>query len=123
MFTETLSAVSALVRAGTCQIGVVGPAANTTGLEREHLLSVRMVSVVAPLHPLAQYAGKAKSRVGIKTPQLAQHVHIVLSERGDERTPDQAVLSPRTWRILCSGSGTRSWPLKMTWPQGCCAEG
>lgn len=97
VYTETLSAVSALVRAGTCQIGVVSPAANTSGLEREHLLSVRMVTVVAPSHPLAA-AAKGRSR-GIKTPQLAQHVHIVLSERGDERTPDQAVLSPRTWRI------------------------
>lgn len=97
LYTETLSAVSALVRAGTCQIGVVGPAANSSGLEREHLLSVRMVSVVAPSHPLAS-AAKSRAR-GIRTPQLAQHVHIVLSERGDERTPDQAVLSPRTWRI------------------------
>ena len=56
-----------------------------------------MVSVVAPSHPLAS-AAKSRAR-GIKTPQLAEHVHIVLSERGDERTPDQAVLSPRTWRI------------------------
>jgi len=95
--TETMSAVSALVREGICQIGVVGPAANTSGLTREHLLSVRLVTVVAPSHPLAP-ASKSRAR-GVKTAQLAQHVHIVLSERGDERTPDQAVLSPRTWRI------------------------
>jgi DNA-binding transcriptional LysR family regulator len=97
VFTETMSAVTALVRAGTCQIGVVGPAANTTGLERQHLVSVRLVTVVAPSHPLAA-AAKSRAR-GVKTTQLAQHVHIVLSERGDERTPDQAVLSSRTWRI------------------------
>jgi DNA-binding transcriptional LysR family regulator len=94
VYTETLSAVAALVRAGTCQIGVVGQAASTTGLEREHLLSVHLVTVVAPSHPLA-----AAAKRGIKTEQLAQHVHIVLSARGDERTPDQAVLSPHTWRI------------------------
>jgi len=56
---------------------------------------VRMVAVVAADHPLASRRGRISTRA------LAEHVHIVLSERrGDAPTPDQAVLSPRTWRIV-----------------------
>jgi DNA-binding transcriptional LysR family regulator len=95
LYTETLSAVSALVLAGTCQIGVVGPAALAPGLERSHLVSVQMVPVVAAQHPLAAVGARA----GISTRRLAEHVHIVLSERGDQGTPDQAVLSQRVWRV------------------------
>jgi DNA-binding transcriptional LysR family regulator len=117
LYTETLSAVSALVLAGTCQIGVIGPAALAPGLEREHLVSVKMVPVVAPQHPLASLR---RSRISTRT--LAQHVHIVLSERGDHRTPDQAVLSSRSWRVadlatkkalLLSGLGWGNLPEHM----------
>jgi DNA-binding transcriptional LysR family regulator len=94
VFTDTMSAVSALVAAGTCQLGIVGPAADTTGLEAEHLLVVRMTPVVAPSHPLAKHKG------AIPTATLAAHVNIVFSERGTERpTRDQGVLGPNTWRI------------------------
>ncbi|MET0387293.1 MAG: LysR family transcriptional regulator [Polyangiales bacterium] len=99
LYTETLSAVSALVLAGTCQIGVIGPAASAPGLAREHLVTVRMLPVVAPSHPLA-----ASARTRIATRTLAEHIHIVLSERGEQRTPDQAVLSPRTWRVADLGT-------------------
>ena len=47
LFTETLSPVSALVLDGTCQIGVVGPAAHTQGLERSYLASTLLVPVAA----------------------------------------------------------------------------
>jgi DNA-binding transcriptional LysR family regulator len=95
LYTETLSAVSALVLDGTCQIGVIGPAAHAPGLTREHLVSVQMVPVVAAKHPLA----RGGSRARISNQMLSDHVHIVLSERGDQPTPDQAVLSPRIWRV------------------------
>src|SRR4051794_22553370 len=89
VYTEVLSAVSALVLAGTCQIGVIGPAAYAHGLEREPLASVRMLTVVAKKHPLAALRGR------IPTAALAEYVNVVLSERGKERpTADQAVLSP-----------------------------
>lgn len=94
LHTETLSAVAALVLDGSCELGVVGPAALTPGLERVHLASVRMVTVVAKQHPLAARRARISSRV------LAEHTHIVFSERGGgPRTPDQAVLSPNTWRV------------------------
>ncbi|AKF05504.1 LysR family transcriptional regulator [Sandaracinus amylolyticus] len=91
--TETLSAVSALVLDGTCQLGVVGPDAPAVGLERHHLTTVLMIPVVAPSHPLA----REKSR--ITTKRLAEHVQIVTSERTREGMPDRAVLSPLTWRV------------------------
>jgi DNA-binding transcriptional LysR family regulator len=94
LYSETLSAVSALVLDGTCQLGVIGPAAHAPGLERQHLATVRLVPVVAPEHPLAKVKGP------IPTAVLAEHINIVLSERSSQRqTPDQGVLSANTWRI------------------------
>ncbi|AUX37434.1 MULTISPECIES: LysR family transcriptional regulator [Sorangium] len=95
--TETMSAVADRVLDGTCQLGVVGPAAAAQGLERRHLTSVRMVPVAGEAHPLAA----AQQREGrVATEQLREHVQIVLSERGGARSPEQAVLSPRTWRVV-----------------------
>jgi DNA-binding transcriptional LysR family regulator len=91
--TETLSTVSSLVIDGTCQIGIVGPAAQTHGLEREQIAVVRLVPVVAKNHPLARIRGRISNRV------IAEHVNIVLSERDGGRTPDQGVLSTQTWRV------------------------
>jgi DNA-binding transcriptional LysR family regulator len=99
LHTETLSAVSALVLDGTCQIGVIGPAAHAPGLERQYFASVQLIPVVAKGHPLASRTGRIPTRA------LAEHVHIVLSERGGERqTPDQGVLSSRTWRVADLGT-------------------
>jgi DNA-binding transcriptional LysR family regulator len=99
LYTDTLSAVSTLVHNGTCQIGVVGPAAQAQGLERQHMAVVRLVPVVAKDHPLAKMRGR------IKTEVLAEHVNIVLSEqRGARQTPDQGVLSSHTWRVADLGT-------------------
>ena len=99
LHTDTLSAVSARVLDGTCHIGVVGPAAQAQGLERHHLTVVRMIPVVASGHPLARKRGK------LKTPELAEFVHIVLSERGGTApTEDQGVLSSNCWRVADLGT-------------------
>ncbi|WP_437546740.1 LysR family transcriptional regulator [Sorangium sp. So ce367] len=117
--TETMAAVADRVLDGTCQLGVVGPAATAQGLERQHLTSVRMVPVVGETHPLAA-ADPRGTRVA--TEQLREHVQIVLSERGGGRSPEQAVLSPRTWRVvdlqtkrelLCAGLGWGNLPEHM----------
>ena len=91
--TETLSAVSALVLDGTCQLGIVGPDALAVGLERTHLTTVRMIPLVAAGHPLAREPHRVSAR------RLARHVQIVTAERTREGTPDRAVLSPLTWRV------------------------
>ncbi len=91
--TQVLSAVSAAVVSGAATIGVVGPPAIPPGFERRELPSIRMITVVSPKHALAA----EKKR--IPTARLAEQVQIVLSERSEAGVPDQAVLSPRTWRV------------------------
>ncbi len=91
--TQAMSAVAARVIEGSATIGVVSPLGLMAGLERHALASIRMVPVVGPRHALAGEEGP------IPTSRLADCVQIVLSERNDVGVPDQAVLSPRTWRV------------------------
>lgn len=91
--TETLQSVAERVFDDTCQLAVVGPAAETRDLVRHHVTSVRMLPCVGRDHPLARVRGK------LGAAQLVDQVQIVLSERGQQRVPDQAVLSQRTWRV------------------------
>ncbi|MCY1053879.1 LysR family transcriptional regulator [Nannocystis sp. SCPEA4] len=91
--TETMSDVAARVLAGAATLGVAAPIAVTPGLERRPLAPIRMIAVAAAGHPLARVRGK------ITSARLADHVQVVLSERGTAGVPDQAVLSPRTWRV------------------------
>jgi len=98
VITETLSAVPARVLDGTCQLGVAGPAAGNAGLEKIHLSTVHMVPVVAKGHPLAAVRGRVPAE------RLRDYVQIVLSERGAAGVPDQAVLSPRTFRVVDLGT-------------------
>lgn len=100
LHTETMSAVSALVQDGTCQLGVIGPAARADGLVGEHLVSVRMLPVVAAEHALAKLGARAR----LTDEVLAAHTHIVLSERGDQRTPDQALVGAPVWRVADLGT-------------------
>lgn len=111
--TQLMSAVSARVKSGAATLGVVSPAAVVAGLEREPLAKIRMVPVVSAKHPLASVRGP------VGKDRLADAIQIVLSERSAEGTPDQAVLSPRTWRIadlhtkhmmLCAGLGWGNLP-------------
>jgi len=97
LHAETMRAVADRVLDGTCHLGVGGPLAAPAGLERHHLAVVRMVPVVAPGHRLAAERGK------LSREKLGEHVQIVLSERGAGSTPDQGVLSVKTWRIADLG--------------------
>jgi DNA-binding transcriptional LysR family regulator len=91
--TETMSTVASLVRDGTCQLGIVGPAANLQGLERQQVAVVHLVPVVAKDHPLAAIRGRISNQL------MEEQVNIVLSERDGGRTPDHGVLSTQTWRV------------------------
>lgn len=92
--TETMSAVSARVLDKSATLGIASPIGAHADLDRIVLASVRMIAVVSADHPLANPRKKR-----ISTTRLAEHVQIVLSERGGSGAPDQAVLSPRTWRV------------------------
>ena len=91
--TQVMSAVSARVLAGVATLGVASPPGLAPGLERRALAPIRMVSVVSPKHTLAAHKGP------IPTKRFADAIQLVLSERSDAGVEDQAVLSPRTWRV------------------------
>jgi DNA-binding transcriptional LysR family regulator len=91
--TQILAAVSARVLDGSATLGVVTPKGLAPGLETQRLAPVRMLPVVAPSHPLASARGMVPLR------RLSETVQVVLTERGEQSTADQAVLSHRTWRI------------------------
>lgn len=92
--TQVMSGVSERVLSGAATLGVVSPGGlgDRAGLERTPLAAVRMVTVVAPSHSLAAQKRPEKA-------QLADAIQIVLSERSDSPTADQAVLGLRTWRV------------------------
>jgi DNA-binding transcriptional LysR family regulator len=114
--TQTMSDVAARVVGGTATLGVVSPLGVRPGLERLPLSTIRMIPVVSPRHPLARCQGRLETRA------FAGHVQLVLAERQDAGVPDQAVLSPRTWRItdlqtkrelILGGVGWGNLPLHM----------
>ena len=91
--TQVMSAVSARVLEGKASLGVASPLGLVKGLERQALASIRMVPVVSPKHSLAARKGRIPAKL------FADCVQLVLSERSDAGVADQAVLSPRTWRV------------------------
>lgn len=96
LHTETLSAVTALVRDKRASFGIAGADASFEGLDRQHLTHVRMMPVAAPDHPLAKLHGP------IATADLTRTVQIVLSERNAQSRSeeDHGVLSRSTWRVV-----------------------
>ena len=91
---QTMAVVAQRVVSGAATVGVAAPLAQGTVLERRALVPIQMVPVAGAHHPLAAERGR------IASDKLAAHVQIVLSEQGDDvRTPDQGVLSNRTWRV------------------------
>ncbi|WP_394834003.1 LysR family transcriptional regulator [Pendulispora rubella] len=90
---QVLSAVTERVVSGAATIGVVAPPAVAGDLERTFLGRIEMIPVTGPKHPLASLRGP------IPAARLADAVQVVLSERRDAGIADQAVLSPRTWRV------------------------
>lgn len=91
--TQLMSAVSARVLDGSATLGVMTPAGMAPGLERRLLAPIRMIPVVSPTHPLASKRGPLPNE------SFADAIQIVLSERTANGVADQAVLSPRTWRV------------------------
>jgi DNA-binding transcriptional LysR family regulator len=91
--TEVMSAVAARVLSGAATLGVVGPHGLSPALARHPLGALRMLPVVSRSHPLADLGAKLDDAA------LESIVQIVLSERNEGGVPDQAVLSPRTWRV------------------------
>jgi len=97
---EVLGGVIQPVLEGVCGLGVVGSLPELPdALAVEPLLSVPLVTVVAPSHAMAAVRG------AVPTKTLVGHVQLVLTDR----TPltagrDFAVQSPLTWRLADLGA-------------------
>jgi DNA-binding transcriptional LysR family regulator len=91
--TQVMSVVAARVLEGSATLGVAGPFGIVSGLERKILARIQMIPVTGPNHPLAAVKGP------LSATRMGSAVQIVLSERTDAGVADQAVLSPRTWRV------------------------
>jgi DNA-binding transcriptional LysR family regulator len=91
--TDTLGSVAERVVRRECDLAIAGPLGASHGLSRVAVGSVLMVPVVSKGHALAAVQGR------IPTERVAQETQIVLSEHGPGASPDQAVISPRTWRV------------------------
>jgi DNA-binding transcriptional LysR family regulator len=89
---DTLASAGQWIRDRRCMLGVVGPYGAPAGWPRRALGDVLMVPVVARDHRLA------RSLAPLTDATIVDETQIVLSER-DSTTPDQGVLSVRTWRI------------------------
>ncbi|SEL34174.1 LysR family transcriptional regulator [Nitrosovibrio tenuis] len=118
LYVEALGAVMQPVLDGRCRIGIAGQVPEVPAdCASEYLLSVHMVTVAAPSHPLAKQAGT------VTRADAANHMQLVLTDRStltEGRT--FGVLASQTWRLadlgakhafLRAGLGWGNMPLPM----------
>jgi DNA-binding transcriptional LysR family regulator len=100
VYVQSLGAAAELVLDGTCMIGLQQLAFSDLALlKRFPLLTVDLVPVVAPGHPLAEIEGPIETHV------LHNHVQLVLTDRSTLTAGrDYGVLSGRTWRLADLGA-------------------
>ena len=97
---EALGAVIEPVLQGTCHIGVIGTfPVVPDSMRSEPLLEVPMVTVVAPVHPLASYKGV------IPASELRNHVQLVLTDRSKlTQGRTYGVVSQNAWWLADLGA-------------------
>jgi DNA-binding transcriptional LysR family regulator len=97
---QSLGTAAELVLDGTCMIGFLPLYfSDMLLLKRFPLLTVELIPVVAPSHPLAALDGPIDVRV------LQRHVQLVLTDRSSLTAGrDYGVLSGRTWRLADLGA-------------------
>ena len=97
---RSLGAAAQLVIDGTCAIGMLPfVISDLTPLKTFPMLTIELVPVVAPNHPLATADGP------IAAETLHEHVQLVLSDASDlTEGRDYGVLSSRTWRLADLGA-------------------
>jgi len=100
VYVQPLGAAAELVLDGTCMIGLLPLIfCDIALLGRFPLLTIDLVPVAAPDHPLAQIDGPIETHV------LHQHVQLVLTDRSALTAGrDYGVLSGRTWRLADLGA-------------------
>ena len=97
---RSLGAAAQLVIDGDCAIGMLPfVISDLTRLKTFPMLTIDLVPVVAPTHPLATAEGP------IATEILHKHVQLVLSDASDLTAgKDYGVLSSKTWRLADLGA-------------------
>lgn len=100
LYVEALGAVVQPVIDRRCTLAICGELALVPAqFSREPLLSVPLVHVTAPAHPLAAYPGP------IPASELSKYVQLVLTDRSSlSKGKEFGVLSPRTWRLADLGA-------------------
>jgi DNA-binding transcriptional LysR family regulator len=100
VYVQSLGAAAELVLDGTCMIGLLQLVFSDIALlKRFPLLTIDLLPVVAPGHPLAEFDGPIETHV------LNQHVQLVLTDRSALTAGrDYGVLSSRTWRLADLGA-------------------
>jgi DNA-binding transcriptional LysR family regulator len=118
LHVDTWTDVLEPVLDGRCALGVAGPLPIVPPqLTRERLLTVRVVTVVSPRHPLAT------RRPPTPTTVLAEHVQLLHTYISDiSQARERGLLSPKVWRLgnlrakhafLLAGFGFGIVPLHM----------
>lgn len=100
VYVQPLGAATELLLDGTCMIGLLQFIfTDLPVLKRLHLLTVDLIPVVAPHHPLAACDGPIETHV------LQRHVQLVLTDRSAMTAGrDYGVLSGQTWRLADLGA-------------------
>jgi DNA-binding transcriptional LysR family regulator len=100
VYVQSLGAAAELVLDGTCAIGLLGLVFSDIALlKRFPLLTIDLIPVVAPDHPLAALEGPIDTHV------LHEHVQLVLTDRSSlSAGRDYGVLSGRAWRLADLGA-------------------
>src|ERR1700758_4657639 len=100
IYVQSLGAAAELILDGTCMIGFLSLYfSDMLLLKRFPLLTIEVIPVVAPNHPLAALDGPIDARI------LRQHVQLVLTDRSSLTAGrDHGVLSGRTWRLADLGA-------------------
>ena len=100
IYVQSLGAAAELVLDGTCAIGLLGLVfSDAPLLKRFPLLTIDLVPVAAPDHPLAALEGPIDTHI------LHEHVQLVLTDRSSLTAGrDYGVLSGRAWRLADLGA-------------------
>jgi DNA-binding transcriptional LysR family regulator len=100
VYVQPLGAAVELLLDGTGMIGLLqSQFTDMTVLKRFHMLTVDLLPVVAPHHPLAIFDGPIESHV------LQQYVQLVLTDLSSMTAGrDYSVLSSQTWRLADLGA-------------------
>jgi DNA-binding transcriptional LysR family regulator len=100
VYVQSLGAAAELVLDGTCMIGLLQLFFSDIALlKRFPLLTIDLIPVVAPDHPLAALEGPIDTQV------LHRHVQLVLTDRSSLTAGhDYGVLSGRAWRLADLGA-------------------